>query len=84
MAKQPSITAPIYGYNSHGLKHRASIDVLVWLDKEISEARDIQYQLNDTAKECDYSDHEGEIARHEQDGFVLALEYVKRYLERRD
>ena len=82
--KKPQITEPLIGYNSHGLKHRASTGVLVWIDAEIAEAHDIQYKLNSTAKECDYSDYEGEIARHEQDGFVTALEFVKRYLESRD
>ena len=84
MAKAPDITAPIYGYNSYGKQHRAPYEALVWLDKEIREAYEIEQGFIKTAVESDYSDYENEISRHEQAGFITALEYVKRYLERRD
>jgi len=51
-----------------------------WLDVEIQEAIEIQQELNNKAKETDYSDFDGEIARLEQDGFVLALQHVRRHL----
>lgn len=73
--------APVFGYNSEGKKHRAPINVLQWLDGEIAEAEQYQAQYDKRAEETDYSDYENEIERHEQAGFTMALEHVKRYLE---
>lgn len=84
MIKQRHEIDPIYAYNSDGKKHRAPIDVLYWIDGELKEAYEIEQGFIKTAVESDYSDYENEISRHEQAGFITALEYVKRYLERRD
>ena len=82
--KAPDITAPIFGYNGDGKLHRAPADVLYWLDAELHDARGFQKEFDQLAVESDYSDYENEINRHEQAGFITALEYVKRYLESRD
>ncbi len=70
----------IYAYNLDGSKHRANIVITTWLRKEIMEARELQEEFNQLAKDGDYADYENEISRHEQDGFVSALEFVERYL----
>lgn len=70
----------IYAYNLDGSKHRANIVITTWLRKEIEEARELQEEFNERAKDTDYQDYENEISRHEQDGFLSALEYVERYL----
>jgi len=51
-----------------------------WLDAEIAEAVEIQAQLDNTAKAVDYGDWDGELARLNQEGFVSALEHVRRQL----
>jgi hypothetical protein len=81
--KTPDITAPIFGYNGDGKLHRAPIDVLYWLDAELHEARGFQKEFDQRAVDTGYDDYDNEISRHQQDGFVSALEYVKRYLENR-
>lgn len=75
--------APVFGYNTEGKKHRVPIDVLQWLDAELAEAETEQAQFNQQAKEVDYDDYDLEISRHEQDGWVACLQYIKRYLEAR-
>jgi hypothetical protein len=52
--------------------------VLKWIDAELIEARLIQAQLNKQSHDEDYSDIETEIARHQQDGWVNAFEYIPR------
>ena len=79
--KAPNIDpTTVYAYNLDGSKHRANIVIATWLRKEIEEAHELQAELNQLAKDGDYADYENEISRHEQDGFVSALEYVERYL----
>jgi len=51
-----------------------------WLDVEIQEAIEIQAQLDRTAEAVDYGDWDGEVARLNQEGFVSALEHVRRQL----
>ena len=82
--KAPIITEPVIGYNGAGKRHKATHEALVWLDAEIREAYEIEQGFIKTAIDTDYSDYENEISRHEQAGFITALEYVKRYLESRD
>ena len=81
--KKPIIIEPVLGYNSAGKRHRATHETLVWLDAQIKESNDLKDKFEEGAKEAEYLDHELEIARHTEDGFVSALEYVKRYLENR-
>ncbi len=49
-----------------------------WLKYEIEEATELQQQFDKRARETGYNDYENEISRHEQDGFVSALEFVLR------
>jgi len=55
--------------------------LLKWVTNELLEARLIQAQLNKQSHEEDYADLEGEIARHEQDGWVNAFEYIERRIQ---
>jgi len=73
---------PVFGYSNNG-KHLAPINVVQWVGAELREAREVQAELNAKCKAQDYDEYEDEIARHEQDGFVSALEYVQRYIENR-
>lgn len=57
-------------------------EVLNWLTKEIEEATGIAGQFLNRSIEEDYDDLEHEIERHEQDGWVRAMEYVKNIMER--
>jgi hypothetical protein len=52
--------------------------LLKWIEGELVEARLIQAQLNKQSHTEDYSDLETEIARHSQDGWVSAFEYIER------
>lgn len=83
MAKAPQITEPVFGYNNEGKRHRASNDVLVWLDREITASEILKADFEQKAKEVSYREHEIEIARHTEDGYLSALQYVKLYLENR-
>jgi hypothetical protein len=74
-------TRSVYGYNSNNEQHRAPVEVITWLVSEIGEALEVQAELNAKCKAQDYGEFEDEIARHEQDGFVSALKYVRAYLE---
>jgi hypothetical protein len=60
---------------------RTSEEAIAWLAVQIRESNDLKERFEQGAKEAEYLDHELEIARHTEDGFVSALEYVKRYLE---
>lgn len=51
-----------------------------WLDAEIAEAVEIQAQLDNTAEAVEYGDWDGEVARLNQEGFVIALQHVRRQL----
>jgi hypothetical protein len=52
--------------------------LLKWITAELLEARLIQAQFNKQSHDEDYADLETEIARHEQDGWVNAFEYIER------
>jgi hypothetical protein len=52
--------------------------LLDWLETEITEAQGLQQQFDQRARETGYDDYDNEISRHEQDGFVSALEFVLR------
>jgi hypothetical protein len=58
-----------------------STELINWLKAEITEAQGLQQEFNQIAKDTDYDDYENEISRHEQDGFVSALEFVLRHIE---
>jgi hypothetical protein len=58
-------------------------ELINWLKAEITEAQGLQQEFNQIAKDTDYDDYENEISRHEQDGFVSALEFVLRHIEER-
>tara|TARA_R110000764_G_scaffold211512_1_gene297614 strand:+ start:303 stop:482 length:180 start_codon:yes stop_codon:yes gene_type:complete len=55
-------------------------DLRDWLDVEIAEAIEIAAKLEATAEAVDYGDWDGEMARLNQEGFVMALEFVRRQL----
>ena len=55
-------------------------DLRDWLDVEIQEAIEIQAQMDRTAEAVDYGDWDLEVARLNQEGFVSALEFVRRQL----
>ena len=50
------------------------------LDVEIQDAIEIQIQLDRTAEAVDYGDWDGEVDRLNQEGFVIALQHVRRQL----
>jgi hypothetical protein len=52
-------------------------EVLNWLRVEIEEATGIKGQLDAQCASEDYCDLENNIARHEQDGWLNAMEYVQ-------
>lgn len=51
-----------------------------WLDVEILDAIEIAAKLEATAEAVEYMDWEGEIDRLNQQGFVMALEFVRRQI----
>ena len=53
-------------------------NLIKWLEMELAEAEGLQYDFNERGRETEYSDYEEEIERHEQDGWVYALQYVLR------
>ena len=55
-------------------------DLKDWLDVEILDANKIASELEATAEAVEYMDWEGEIDRLNQQGFVMALEFVRRQL----
>lgn len=57
-------------------------EILNWLRVEIEEATGIKGQLDAQCAREDYSELESNIARHEQDGWLNAMEYVKNIMER--
>lgn len=71
----------VYGYNAEGKQHRIAIEHIQWLEAELREAKRLQTQFDREAMEADYADYEGEIARHEQDGFAHAIGYVLLHFE---
>ena len=56
-------------------------ELINWLKAEIAEAQGLQQEFNQRGVETDYDDYDNEISRHEQDGFVSALEFVLRHIE---
>ena len=55
-------------------------DLKDWLDAEIGDAIEIAAKLEAIAEAVEYMDWEGEIDRLNQQGFVMALEFVRRQL----
>ena len=71
---------PVYAYNALGKKHRVPFEVVQWLQEELNDARRYQKQFNEHAEATEYDDYENEIQRHEQDGYVYAIERVLQYV----
>lgn len=71
---------PVYAYNALGKKHRVPFEVAQWLQAELDDAKRYQKQFNEHAEATEYDDYENEISRHEQDGYVAAVEHILNYV----
>jgi len=63
----------VYGLNNFGDRHRTPIEFVRWLDGEVKEAEEKLEELERNHAELD------EVC--EQQGFIIALEYVRRFAE---
>ena len=55
--------------------------IIEWLKREEEEADLERVKAEQASAAEDYCEHELEIARHEQQGFYIAMRYIRRTLE---
>lgn len=55
--------------------------IVDWLKREEQEADLERVRAEQVSQAEDYADHELEVARHETNGFHMAMRYIRRTLE---
>jgi len=80
--KKPITTEPVIGYNSNGQRHKASNEVLAWLDEHIADSARLIEDFK-RSERLGHLDHSLDLDFHTEDGWFSALTFVKRYLENR-
>ena len=53
-----------------------------WLLVEIEHATELKKELTEQAREADWLNHDLEISRHEQEGYLIACKYIRKVYEK--